>query len=150
MGAFSLQGAGAKSHGYPVLFDLTFPVQGIFRHRINFPRQYTELGLDESDFENTFNQAHESLPQPSTIQEWGTNLDTLADFAIKKRGIQALPVSFSGRCKKKRATKCPVQSSTKKAWDGVECMNLVLKFSLWLLVENCTTWQNTISHASFV
>ena len=94
-------------------------MQGIFRHRINFPRQYNELGLDASAFEKAFNQAHESLPQPNTIEEWGTNLDTLADFAIKKRGTQALPVSFSGRCQIKRVTKCPVQSSTKKAWNGV-------------------------------
>ena len=113
-----LKVTGIPTH-HPVLFDLTFPVQGIFRHRINFPRQYTELGLNESDFEKAFNQAHESLPQPNTIQEWGTNLDTLADFAIKKRGIQALPVSFSGRCQKKRVTKCPVQSSTKIACNGV-------------------------------
>ena len=104
-----LKVTGIPTH-HPVLFDLIFPAQGIFRHRINFPRQYTELGLDASDFEKAFNQAHESLPQPNTI---------VADFAIKKRGIQALPVSFSGRCQIKRVTKCPVQSSTKKAWNGV-------------------------------
>ena len=107
-----LKVTGIPTH-HPELFDLTFPVQGIFRHRIHFP------GLDESDFEKAFNQAHESLPQPNTIEEWGTNLDTLADFASKKRGIQALPVSFSSRCQIKRVTKCPVQSSTKKAWNGV-------------------------------
>ena len=130
MGAFFLtkvqvlKVTGIPTH-LPVLFDLTFPAQGIFRHRIKFPAQYTELGLDESGFEKAFNQAHESLLQPNTIEE-GTNLDTLADFAIKKRGIQALRGSPNAQC------------SPLPRKPGMECMNLRLKFSLWplwLLVE---------------
>ena len=119
-----LKDTGIPTH-HPVIFDLSLPAQGLFRHRINFPRQFTELGLDEADFDNAYNIARESLPLPNSIEEWGHNLDSLADIAIQncpkmhKQGVHSLPLPFKGRCRIKQVTKCPVQSSTKKGWNGV-------------------------------
>ena len=142
-----LKVTGIPTH-HPVLFDLAFPAQGIFRHRINFPRQYTDLGLDEADFEKAFNQAHEPLPQPNTIEEWGTNFDTLADFAIKKKEPKLCQCPLAVDAKLRGSPNAQCSPLPRKP--GMECMNLLLKFSLWLPVENCATWQNTISQASFV
>ena len=119
-----LKDTGIPTH-HPVIFDLSFPTHGIFRHRINFPRQFTELGLDENDFLAAFNRVQESLPLPTSIEEWGSNLDNLANIAVQNcpkmqdQGMSALPVSFKGRCQKRKVIKCPFQSSTKKAWNGV-------------------------------
>ena len=55
-----LKDTGIPTH-HPVIFDFTFPVQGIFRHRLDFPRQFTELGLDESDFEKAYDQAQKQF-----------------------------------------------------------------------------------------
>ena len=119
-----LRDTGIPTH-HPVIFDFAFPSQGLFRHRLKFPRQFVELGLNEHDFAMAFEDNQHSFETPNSLEEWGICLEKLADIAVKNspslqtQGFYQLPASFRGRCQAKHVTKCPVQSSIKKAWDGV-------------------------------
>ena len=102
----------------PVCFSLRIPAHGLMKKHIRFPRQFVELGLDETDFLDASQKVEFS--SPTTFEEWGGQVEQLAHIALleKSEGKNGLPKSFRGRCVAPKVVLCPTFTTAKKARHG--------------------------------
>ena len=102
----------------PVHFDIRMPSNGLFCHRLRFPKSFVSLGVSEDDLAKAITAA-EPLEEVATLTEWGAAVESLVEKALQMNSPGAtLPKAFKGRCKPAPIVRAPVHLAVKKASSG--------------------------------
>ena len=102
----------------PVTFDLIFPGDTLFMHRLSLPTSFVSLDLDVDAW--VAMDLSDSFQDISSLEDWGRAVEESVDIALRAGlGSQpALTKQYRGRCQIMKVTKKPVCSPCKQAPPG--------------------------------
>ena len=112
----------------PVIFDLAISHAEQYRTRMDMPRSWIPLGLDDSFWISAYDSVRDLHGPPADLPEWGVLVEHAADrvFRETQHYQDKIPYSctkgltsvFRGRCQPRKVKKYPIQSLTKKGRPG--------------------------------
>ena len=112
----------------PVLFDLVIPHALQYRTRMDMPRSWIPLGLDDSFWISDYGSVRALHGPPNDLPEWGVLVEHAADRVYRNTQhhqqqiahscTKGLSSAFRGRCQPRKVKQYPIQSLTKKGRPG--------------------------------